>query len=208
MPAPNRSAPSGGTAAKNLSFHVCSGDPHSRRTIARNLAHMTQARQLRLAWLEHDIAYEFCDRAAGCQRSPPRAAVGKTRISPALSCLGLGIRIPNLRQRLRFYTEKLLIVFHDGHHILTGLLREAWGAFIMKSIKRPGFLKGSGFSLAVKLYAIFALFALLTAAITALSEYNTRHGTELTRSIETANQAALGVERVNSLVYAIVMESR
>jgi len=78
----------------------------------------------------------------------------------------------------------------------------------MKSIKRPGFLKGSGFSLAVKLYAIFALFALLTAAITALSEYNTRHSADLTEAIETANQAALNVERVNSLVYAVVMESR
>jgi len=92
--------------------------------------------------------------------------------------------------------------------MLTGLLREAWGAFIMKSIKRSGFLKGSGFSLAFKLYAIFALFALLTAAITALSEYNTRHSAELTEAIETANQAALNVERVNSLVYAVVMESR
>ncbi len=79
---------------------------------------------------------------------------------------------------------------------------------IMKSISRSGYLKGSGFSLAFKLYAIFALFALLTAAITALSEYNTRLSTELTEAIETANQAALNVERVNSLVYAVVMESR
>ena len=69
--------------------------------------------------------------------------------------------------------------------------------------KRP-----SSLSLAFKLYSIFALFALLTAAITALSEYNTRHSTELTQSIETASQAALNVERVNSLVYAVVMESR
>ncbi len=79
---------------------------------------------------------------------------------------------------------------------------------IMKSMTRSGYLKGSGFSLAFKLYAIFALFALLTAAITALSEYNTRHSAELTEAIETANQAALNVERVNSLVYAVVMESR
>ena len=79
---------------------------------------------------------------------------------------------------------------------------------IMKSISLPGSKKGSSFSLAFKLYSIFALFALLTAAIAALSDYNTRRGTELTQSIETASQSALNVERVNSLVYAVVMESR
>ena len=63
-------------------------------------------------------------------------------------------------------------------------------------------------SLATKLYAIFALFALLTAAIAMLSDYNSRRSTELTSAIETANAAALNVERVNSLVYAVVMESR
>jgi len=67
---------------------------------------------------------------------------------------------------------------------------------------------GSRLSLATKLYSIFALFALLTAAITALSDFNTRRGTELTDAIETAGLAALNVERVNSLVYAVVMESR
>jgi methyl-accepting chemotaxis protein len=63
-------------------------------------------------------------------------------------------------------------------------------------------------SLAVKLYAIFGLFALLTAAITFLSDYNTRRNAELTADVETASRAALNVERVNSLVYAVVMESR
>ena len=66
----------------------------------------------------------------------------------------------------------------------------------------------SRFSLAARLYSIFALFALLTAAIAVLSDYNTRKAGELTASIETANLAALNVERVNSLVYAVVMESR
>src|SRR4029077_18944052 len=79
---------------------------------------------------------------------------------------------------------------------------------IMKSIAPSEPKKASSFSLAFKLYAVFALFALLTAAITALSEYNTRHSSELTHSIETASMAALSVERVNSLVYAVVMESR
>jgi methyl-accepting chemotaxis protein len=66
----------------------------------------------------------------------------------------------------------------------------------------------SGLSLAAKLYAIFGLFALLTAAITLLSDYNSRRAAELTESIQTANLAALNVERVNALVYAVVMESR
>jgi methyl-accepting chemotaxis protein len=63
-------------------------------------------------------------------------------------------------------------------------------------------------SLATKLYAIFALFAVLTAAITALSDYNSRQNTALTEAVATASRAALNVERVNSLVYAVVMESR
>ena len=66
----------------------------------------------------------------------------------------------------------------------------------------------SRLSLAARLYSIFALFALLTAAIAVLSNYTTRRGSELTHAIETVNLAALNVERVNSLVYAVVMESR
>ena len=66
----------------------------------------------------------------------------------------------------------------------------------------------SRLSLAARLYSIFALFALLTAAITALSDYNARGNAALTQEIETVNLAALNVERVNSLVYAVVMESR
>jgi methyl-accepting chemotaxis protein len=75
---------------------------------------------------------------------------------------------------------------------------------------RPGNATGLAgrFTLANKLYAIFALFALLTAAIAMLSDYNSRRGADLTSAIETANAAALNVERVNSLVYAVVMESR
>ena len=66
----------------------------------------------------------------------------------------------------------------------------------------------SRFSLAAKLYSIFALFAVLVAVITALSDYNTRQNAELTEAVATASRAALNVERVNSLVYAVVMESR
>jgi methyl-accepting chemotaxis protein len=66
----------------------------------------------------------------------------------------------------------------------------------------------SRFSLAAKLYSIFGLFALLVAVITALSDYTTRRNAELAIAIDNAGLAALNVERVNSLVYAVVMESR
>jgi methyl-accepting chemotaxis protein len=66
----------------------------------------------------------------------------------------------------------------------------------------------SRLSLAARLYSIFALFAVLTAAATLLSDYNSRRNAAITEAIETANLAALNVERVNSLIYAVVMESR
>src|SRR6266849_10223671 len=66
----------------------------------------------------------------------------------------------------------------------------------------------SRFSLAARLYSIFALFAVLAAAITALSDYNPRRSAELMEAVDTASRAALNVERINSLVYAVVMESR
>jgi methyl-accepting chemotaxis protein len=77
-----------------------------------------------------------------------------------------------------------------------------------KSVPIFGGAMASRFSLAAKLYSIFALFALLVAAITALSDYNTRQNAELTEAVATASRAALNVERINSLVYAVVMESR
>jgi methyl-accepting chemotaxis protein len=75
----------------------------------------------------------------------------------------------------------------------------------------PSFSGGamsSRLSLAAKLYAIFALFAVLVAAMTALSDYNTRQNAALTEAVATASRAALNVERVDSLVSAVVMESR
>ncbi|MCA6125059.1 HAMP domain-containing protein [Bradyrhizobium sp. WSM 1704] len=66
----------------------------------------------------------------------------------------------------------------------------------------------SRFSLAARLYSTFALIAVLTAAITVLSDYSARRNAELTEAVDLASRAALNVERVNSLVYAVVMESR
>ncbi|SIO66060.1 methyl-accepting chemotaxis protein [Bradyrhizobium erythrophlei] len=82
-------------------------------------------------------------------------------------------------------------------------------AELMKSSgPSPVAAAASRFSLAARLYSIFALFAVLTAAITALSDYNTRRSAELMDAVDTASRAALNVERINSLVYAVVMESR
>src|ERR1700730_5399761 len=82
-------------------------------------------------------------------------------------------------------------------------------AEIAKSHGAPfGSAISSRLSLAAKLYSVFALFGALIAAITALSDYNTRRQLELTEAVKTASRAALNVERVNSLVYAVVMESR
>jgi methyl-accepting chemotaxis protein len=73
---------------------------------------------------------------------------------------------------------------------------------------RAGSATASGLSIAAKLYSVFALIAVLTAAIAVLSDYNTRRNAELTAAVETASRAALNVQHVNSLVYAVVMESR
>jgi len=78
----------------------------------------------------------------------------------------------------------------------------------VKSRSAAGYAFTSRLSIATKLYSVFALFALLTAAITVLSDYNSRRNAELIEAIETASRAALNVERINSLVYAVVMESR
>jgi methyl-accepting chemotaxis protein len=73
---------------------------------------------------------------------------------------------------------------------------------------RAGSATASGLSIAARLYSVFALIAVLTAAIAVLSDYNTRRNAELTAAVETASRAALNVQHVNSLVYAVVMESR
>src|SRR3981189_3182902 len=78
----------------------------------------------------------------------------------------------------------------------------------VKSRSAAGYALTSRLSIATKLYSVFALFALLTAAITVLSDYNSRRNAQLIEAIETASRAPLNVERINSLVYAVVMESR
>lgn len=63
-------------------------------------------------------------------------------------------------------------------------------------------------SIAAKLYAIFALMAITALALTGAAVINARHYAALTDVYESANAGTLKVERVNGLIYAVVMESR
>jgi methyl-accepting chemotaxis protein len=64
------------------------------------------------------------------------------------------------------------------------------------------------FSIATKLYAIFALLATVTVALAVVAVYNARRHAALTNEFESAFAGALNVERVNALIYAAEMESR
>ena len=63
-------------------------------------------------------------------------------------------------------------------------------------------------SIAAKLYVIFALMATTTIALSAVAVTAARHHQNLTDEFESANAGTLNVEKVNGLIYAVVMESR
>ncbi len=63
-------------------------------------------------------------------------------------------------------------------------------------------------SIAAKLYAIFALMATSTIALSVVAVTAARHHQNLTDEFESANAGTLNVEKVNGLIYAVVMESR
>jgi len=63
-------------------------------------------------------------------------------------------------------------------------------------------------SVAVKLYTIFALLAAATVALAGVAVFNSVRHAALIGEIESASQGALNVERVDAMIYAIVMESR
>jgi methyl-accepting chemotaxis protein len=63
-------------------------------------------------------------------------------------------------------------------------------------------------SIAAKLYTIFALLATATLALSMMAVLNARNNTALTNEFERAFLGAQNVERVNGLIYAVVMESR
>jgi methyl-accepting chemotaxis protein len=63
-------------------------------------------------------------------------------------------------------------------------------------------------SIAAKLYTIFALLAAATMALAAVALFNCLRQAALTSEVEAASQGALNVERVDAMIYAVVMESR
>jgi methyl-accepting chemotaxis protein len=69
-------------------------------------------------------------------------------------------------------------------------------------------LKLPKLSIAAKLYSIFALFALVSALLGFVSNLNARQQARLGEEVAVTAQAAELIERVNALIYAVVMESR
>src|SRR5262249_17855427 len=63
-------------------------------------------------------------------------------------------------------------------------------------------------SIAAKLYGIFALLAMATVALAGIAVMNARHHAAMTAEYETSLVGTQNVERVNGLIYAVVMESR
>ena len=63
-------------------------------------------------------------------------------------------------------------------------------------------------SIAMKLYVVFALLTTVTVVLAVIAVFNSRRHVALTDEFESAFAGALNVERVNALIYAVVMESR
>jgi methyl-accepting chemotaxis protein len=63
-------------------------------------------------------------------------------------------------------------------------------------------------SISAKLYAVFALLALVTATLAAVAVTNSRRQSALMDEFETSFQGLQNVERVTGLIHAVVMESR
>jgi methyl-accepting chemotaxis protein len=63
-------------------------------------------------------------------------------------------------------------------------------------------------SIAAKLYSIFAMLAAVTLVGAVISNVNNRQNARLTEESGISARAAENIERINALVYAVVMESR
>jgi methyl-accepting chemotaxis protein len=69
-------------------------------------------------------------------------------------------------------------------------------------------LKLPNLSISTKLYLIFALLATVSVALAGITLGNARRHAALTDEFQSAFVGAMNVELVNSLIYAVVMESR
>jgi methyl-accepting chemotaxis protein len=63
-------------------------------------------------------------------------------------------------------------------------------------------------TISAKLYILFSLLGLLTVVLAGYAVFNSRQSAALSRELELSFAGAQNVERVNSLIYAVVMESR
>ena len=64
------------------------------------------------------------------------------------------------------------------------------------------------FSIATKLYAIFALLATVTVGLAIVAVVNARHHAALTNEFEAALAGSQNVDRANGLIYGVMMEAR
>src|SRR5215217_102969 len=63
-------------------------------------------------------------------------------------------------------------------------------------------------TIVAKLYGIFTLLALTTVALAGIAVFNARHHAAIISEYENSLVGTQNVERVNGLIYAVVMESR
>src|SRR5690242_8361940 len=71
-----------------------------------------------------------------------------------------------------------------------------------------GMLRVPRLSIAAKLCSIFALFAVVSALLGIISNINARQQAHLGEEVAITARAGENIERVNGLIYAVVMESR
>jgi methyl-accepting chemotaxis protein len=85
----------------------------------------------------------------------------------------------------------------------------SYGQILLAGNETPGKpMNLAKYSIAAKLYAIFALLATVMVALAMVAIVNAGRHVTLTKEFESAFIGAENVERINSLVYAVVMESR
>ncbi|MGH6788737.1 MAG: methyl-accepting chemotaxis protein, partial [Pseudolabrys sp.] len=63
-------------------------------------------------------------------------------------------------------------------------------------------------SIAAKLYAIFALMATTTLALSTVAVVGARQHVALTAAFQSANAGSRGAERIGGLLFAVMLESR
>src|SRR3954471_4589794 len=71
-----------------------------------------------------------------------------------------------------------------------------------------GTMRLPGLSIAAKLYAIVVFLAVATVALAGITVINARYQAAMTSEYETSLVGTQNVERVDGLIYAVVMESR